>query len=267
MPLSKGTIAAKKLLSECGISDPTEIPLELIATGRGATVRNEPLNKSDGRIVFGRNRCIISINSNIEFEGRKRFTLGHELGHFELHKTSLEVHNDNESTLNWFNDKIRQSKKGVQEAEANQFATELLMPAELFVKVSAQEKFSPDLVRYLSDKFQTSRTSVIFRFMELGNHPICVFYSYNNKLKYWKKSVDFRHYIVDRINLAPPEDSVAAEYFNNAKIYPKDQSKQQIWKSTWLDLKEWENDTDYNFYEYCIITPRYNTVLSVVWEE
>ncbi len=183
------------------------------------------------------------------------------------HRDSLEVHNENESTLSWFDDKVNRSKKGIQEAEANQFASELLMPSKLFLAECSTKRFSPDLVRHLSDRFQTSRTSAIFRYMELGSHPICVFYSFNNKLKYWKKSEEFKHFIVDRINLAPPDDSVAGEYFNEGKIYPKNESKQQIWKSTWFDLKNWENDTDYKFYEYCIVTPSYNIVLSVVWEE
>lgn len=51
------------------------------------------------------------------------------------------------------------------------------------------------------------------------------------------------------------------------KIYRKEESKQQIWKATWFELKHWENDNDFKFYEYCIVTPRYNTVLSVVWED
>jgi hypothetical protein len=67
--------------------------------------------------------------------------------------------------------------------------------------------------------------------------------------------------------LSPPDDSVAVEYFDKQKIYPKEHSKQQIWKSTWFELKTWENDNDYKFFEYCIITPAYNTVLSIVWEE
>lgn len=267
MGLSKGAWVAQQMLKECGIDDPTEIPLELILSGRGATLRYEPLKNSDGRIVFGDRKSIISVNSNLQFEGRRRFATAHELGHHEMHRNSLEVHNENESTLSWFDDKVNRSKKGIQEAEANQFASELLMPTDIFLKECSNYRFSPDLVRHLSDRFQTSRTSTVFRYMELGSHPICVFYCFNNKLRYWKKSEDFKNFIVDRINLSPPEDSVAAEYFKEGKIYTKNQSKQQIWKSTWFYLKEWEDDMNYSFYEYCIVTPSHNTVLSVVWEE
>lgn len=71
----------------------------------------------------------------------------------------------------------------------------------------------------------------------------------------------------DRTNLPPPEDSIAAEFFNHGKIYPKRESQQEVDKSTWFELKNWERDQDFTFYEYCIVTPKYNTVLSVIWEE
>jgi len=80
-------------------------------------------------------------------------------------------------------------------------------------------------------------------------------------------SDDYPHFINDRTKLTPPEDSVAFEYFDKGTRYSKRDSKQPIWKSTWFVLNDWENDNDYNFYEYCIITPKYNTVLSIVWEE
>ncbi len=90
---------------------------------------------------------------------------------------------------------------------------------------------------------------------------------HNNIVKYWKRPDDYPYFIIDRTRLAPPEDSVAADFFDKGKIYPITQSKRPIWKSTWFDIKDWENENQYKFFEYCIITKKYNTVLSVVWEE
>jgi Zn-dependent peptidase ImmA (M78 family) len=258
--MSKGKLAAQKLVKECGIDNPTEFPLDLIVFGRGATLIEKPLDNSEGRIVFGKDKAIITINSNINYPGKKRFVIAHELGHFEMHRNVVAVHNDNDATLEFF-------QNGSQEAEANEFASELLMPEELFKKECEGKQFSPDLLRQLSERFQTSATSTVYRYFELGNHPICLFYSYNNQVRYWKRPEGYPHFIVDRTRLEPPDDSVAAEFFNKGKIYEKAQSKQQIWKSTWFELKKWENDKDFKFYEYCIITPKYNTVLSIVWEE
>ena len=159
------------------------------------------------------------------------------------------------------------SKRGHQETEANEFASELLMPEHLFKEACEGKEFSPGLLSHLAERFQTSITSVAYKYFEIGSHPVCLFYSYDNKVKYWKRPKGYPHFIVDRTKLAPPDDSVATEFFRNGKIYLKEHSKQQIWKSTWFELKDWENDNDFKFYEYCIITPKYNTVLSVVWEE
>lgn len=99
-------------------------------------------------------------------------------------------------------------------------------------------RFSPDVIRNISDKFNVSRSSVIHRFTESGNHPICVFYTENNKVHYWRRSEGFNYKIKDITKLAPPTDSVAAEYFSHNIIYSIDDSKQEIIKSTWLDVRE-----------------------------
>ncbi len=258
--MSKGKNAAQKLMLECGIDDPTEFPLDLILYGRGATLIEKPLNNSEGRIVFGKKKAIITVNANIAYSGKRRFVIAHELGHFEMHKNVIQVHNDTDATLEFF-------KNGHHETEANEFASELLMPEHLFLRECKGKKFSPDLLRQLSESFQTSVTSTVYKYFELGDQPICLFYSHKNQVKYWKRPEGYDHFIIDRTRLAPPEDSVASEYFNEGIIYRKNESRQQIWKSTWFELKDGENDNDYRFYEYCIITPKYNTVLSIVWEE
>jgi Zn-dependent peptidase ImmA (M78 family) len=258
--MSKGKNAAQKLMSECGIDDPTEFPLDLIVYGRGATLIEKPLNNSEGRIVFGKKKAIITVNSNIAYDGKRRFVIAHELGHFDMHRNLVPVHHDNDATLEYF-------KNGHQETEANEFASELLMPEHLFKKECAGKKFSPDLLRTLAERFQTSITSTAYNYFEHGDHPICLFYSHANKVKYWKRPEGYPHFINDRTKLPTPDDSVAAEFFNEQIIYPKVQSKQQIWKSTWFELNDRENDNDFRFYEFCIVTPAYNTVLSIVWEE
>jgi hypothetical protein len=183
-----------------------------------------------------------------------------------MHK-GIDIHNDNEATMSWFNNKEKQARSGRVEYEANQFASELLMPSMIFYEKQKGKKFSPKLLRDLSSYFKTSLTSVAFKYLELGDHPICLFHSYNKTVKYWMRNDDFPHYITDCTKLSPPEDSVAMEFFEKGKIHTKEKSKQPIWKSTWLELKKYENDNDFNFYEFCIITPAYNNVISLVWEE
>ena len=263
---TKGAACARDLLFNNGFDDLIDFPLELFASGLGATIIFKPLVNSDGRIIFGKKNTIIEINDDITLEQKKRFTIAHEIGHLIMHK-GIDIHNDNETTTSWFNNKEKQAKNGRVEYEANQFASELLMPSFIFHEKQKGKKFSPQLLRDLSDYFKTSLTSVAFKYLELGDYQMCLFHSYNKIVKYWMRSDNFPHFIIDNTKLSPPEESVAMEFFEKGKIYSKDKAKQSIWKSTWLELKNWENDNDFSFYEFCIITPIYNTVVSIVWEE
>jgi Zn-dependent peptidase ImmA (M78 family) len=254
--ISKGKIAAKKIMSESGIENTVSFPLKDMVRGYGATIIEKPLQNAEGRIVFGsEKRAIITINSDIMFESKKRFVLAHEFGHFIMHRNYFVNHNDDELTLNSY-------KKGEQETEANEFASEILMPEGLFQKSIKNKKFSFKLIKELSEEFQTSLTASIFRFIDLGNTPIAVVYSEKGIVKYFRKSNEFYHKVKDLIKLQVPEYSVAKEYLDDNKIYDKEQD---IKKSDWLELKNYEEDSD--FYEFCVITKPFNSILSVIWEK
>ncbi len=144
MSLNRGVISAQRLLAEFGINDIQEIDVRDLVYARGVILNEKPLRNSDGRIVFGKKSAIITINSDIQYAGRKRFTIAHELGHFEMHH-NLNTHLiDNTASLEYF-------KTGHQEAEANMFAVELLMPKNQFIEKANSKRFSPDLLRELAE--------------------------------------------------------------------------------------------------------------------
>ncbi len=262
--INKGQLAAITLREEIGISDPSEIDLEEVILGRGGFVKYLPMGNTDGRIVHGKTISTVYINSNIHYEGRRRFALAHELGHLEMHK-GASVHDDSTS-LFWFNNMEKKLKRGIQEYEANQFASEYLMPRDLFYHEASKEPLSPELLSRLADRFQTSITSVAFKYFDLNLYPMALFHIFDGRVKYWKKSSDLRVFIKSLTKLPPPEDSVALEYIdeNYEPIYKKSELRQSIKKSTWFEINYDQSDTD--FYEYCIVTKAYKNILSVVWE-
>ena len=249
--------AAKKLIGELGIEDTSSIAIEDLIIYHNGMVKEADLKNCDGRLVMKNGRSIVTIDSKIEFQQRKRYVLAHELGHIILHADKAASFTDDDSTLEGY-------KKGPQEKQANDFAAELLMPTDLFKAACHQRKFSPDLIRELAEKFNTSLTSTVYRFAELGSHPIAAFYSKNGVNQYWKKSDDMRYRVPDHNKLAVPTDSVANEFYVYNRIYPKQEAVQEITKSTWFELGKYDEDSA--MYEFCIITPRYNSVLSVVFE-
>ncbi len=256
--ISRAEQKAQGILSLCGAAKPRDISIEDLIVFHNGIVNEKPLHNCDGRMIMKHGRSIVTINSEIEFPPKKRFVLAHELGHILLHGTQEATFSDDYSTLEAY-------KHGPQEIEANAFAAELLMPAELFKQACFRKKFSPDLIRELADLFNTSITSVVYQFIDHGNHPICAFYSKDGKIQYWNKTPNFWVKVPDRSKLAVPSDSVANEYYVHGRIYRKQDAAQPIYKTTWFELDHYGRDAP--MFEYCVVTPRYNTVLSVVWEK
>ena len=258
MSINKGAIAAQRILEEFGIENPNDFSVEDLIHARDIILQEKKISNADGRIVFGKEKTIISINSEIKYSGRKRFTMAHELGHFELHHNKNTHLEDNSLTLDYF-------KNGGQEYEANQFATELLMPKSAFINFTQKKVFSPNLLREISEHFQTSITSATYRYLEIGRHPIFLFYCRDKKVVYWKNSQNYYRKVREITKLAPPSDSVAMEFFNDGTIYKKEESAQEIVKSTWFETGDFDSNDKY--FEYAIITKKYNTALSVIWED
>lgn len=257
---------AKKLLEDCGLDEITDIDLTLFAAGLDAVLIEEPLHNCDGKIIFGDSRSIIKVNSTIQFPQRKRFVVCHEIGHLTMHK-NLQLPDDTFSNFNIISGMEKALKNGRQELEANEFASELLMPEKLFLAEAKGEKFTPLLIKNLADRFKTSITATLFRYLDFNLHPICIVFIENGKVKYWKKSDGMNVWPIDYNRLAPPSDSVAAEYLakDYEYLYKMEDKAQTVNKSTWFKIND--DDEDSELFEYCIPTKQYRTILSVIWED
>lgn len=255
---------AKQLLDDYGLDDIIDISMSEFVSGIDLIYMEEPLKNCDGKIIFGDKKAIVKVDSNIQFEQRKRFVAAHEIGHAIMHR-NMGLPDDTFSNFNIFKEVEKYLKYGMQEMEANLFASELLMPTKLF-KEEAKGKFSPLLIKKLSEKFNSSLTATAFKYLEMNMHPICLVLTENGKVKYWKKSEDLRLFVKECTKLPPPRDSVAMEYLQNGYgfLYKFEDKAQSISKSTWFELRSYDEDTD--FYEYCIPTKNHQTILSIIWE-
>lgn len=259
--MTKAELAAQNVLNYCGLDDPSGIDISKIILGRGAFYYEKPLKGKEGQIISVGGRSIITINSSIEFEPKKRFTTAHELGHFELHKDYPIISDTENDLISWF-----QGNNTSLEIEANEFAAELLMPTAIFQNECHKRRFGPNMIEYLAKRFKVSKTVAILKFVKAGNHPIMVVFCKDNKMKWWKKSDDFRHYLEFERDKQPPTESVAYELFTTNKIYTGDELKQDIWKSDWFKMRSDETE-DTGFYEYCLFVKSYNYTISVIWED
>ena len=116
---------ARQILSELWVSDPAHIDLTVFAARCGLDIREGGLDTADGRIVAGPYATgYIRVRSGIESLGRRRFIIGHEVGHRRLHK-----HQSYTDTVR----ELTSYRESDPEMEANIFSAELLMPEFLFV--------------------------------------------------------------------------------------------------------------------------------------
>lgn len=253
-------LKAKQVFADCGLDDPTEFPISEIILSRGAFYEELPLQGKEGEIVSFGEKSIITINSNIQFNSKKRFVAAHELAHYELHRNLQPVISDTEMDLiSWY-------QGGPHEIEANEFAAEFLMPSELFNKECQIKHFGPKVIEQLASRFEVSKTAALLKFVKRGNHPVFVVCCQNNKMKWFKKSDDWYHFSLFEKDRPPPSGTVAYELFTTNKMYPNDELEQQIWKFDWFKPKN-DEDEDSRFFEYCLFIRSYNFSLSVIWEK
>lgn len=260
-------IKAQQLLSSCGLDEITDLQMDLFIAGLDAIFIEEEMNNCDGKIIFGENKTLIKVNSKIRFEQRKRFAAAHEVGHLVMHN-KMQLPDDTFSNFNIVAGMESALKTGRQELEANEFASELLMPEKIFLNEAAGKKFTPLLIKQLAERFNTSLTATVFRYLQFELHPLCLVFIENGRVKYWKKSDHLNVWLEDYNRVPPPADSVASEYIDAGYeyLYKLEEKAQVISKSTWFKMKEF-NDEDSPFYEYCIPTKQYRTILSIIWED
>ena len=265
--VTNSQLEAQHLLSQCGLDEITHFEMDLFVAGLDAVLIEEVLLNCDGKIIFGKNKAIIKVNSKIQFNERKRFVIAHEIGHLIMHR-NMQLPEDTFANFNIIAGMEKALKNGKQELEANEFASELLMPEKLFLKEAKGKKFSPLLIKQLAERFKTSLTATVFRYLQFNLHPLCLVFVEEGKVKYWKKSEDLDVWFEDLNRLPPPMESVAMEYIqkNYDFVYKMEEKAQVISKSTWFKIRDY-NDDDSDFYEYCIPTRKHKSVLSIIWED
>jgi len=162
-------------------------PLKKIAKAIGIiNIREEPLKSIEGALVvpIGKFDGEIILNKN-QYPPRKRFTLAHELGHFvhPLH------HPDSEGRFNCSNEDIFKTQTNGErqdiEAEANEFASELLMPAEFLINIieSGHELDFSQIIA-LCKQLDISVEFVIRKLQPLCMVPTAFIFTLNGNIRY-----------------------------------------------------------------------------------
>lgn len=117
--------------------------VEHICEKLGISILEKDLdNNVSGFLLFKGALPYIFIDKN-QSEGRKRFTIAHELGHFMLHKDQqLHVLSNDLISIAKYRNEVSSQGVDTEEIEANRFAAELLMPEEMITRYMKEKDLS-----------------------------------------------------------------------------------------------------------------------------
>ena len=176
---------------------PTDLDLILKTEGI-ARIPGDFNGEFDGRIEYRPNHrehrfFILHARSNRagQNEGRVRFSIAHELGHYFLpaHREFL-VNGNLHGSVNGFVSERR------TEREADYFATCLLMPRGPFMEIvngyPGEFLTLANLVELASGRFKASITSTVLRYVELSVEPCCAILSKSGLVLFSIQSYDFQ---------------------------------------------------------------------------
>ena len=161
---------AERLVSSLGVPGP---PIDVIrvALALGVQVKDADLGDDVSGLLLTKGEAkVIFVNSD-HSERRKRFTIGHELGHLYLahqFEAGDHVHVDRGISISQRGARAS-TGEDPKEVEANQFAACLLMPSQLVrEEAERRHRLDEDDVVAMADEFNVSVQAMTIRLTALG---------------------------------------------------------------------------------------------------
>lgn len=193
-------------------------------------------------------------------KGRRRFSIGHELGHF-----FIPSHANAGPTLKCANAELRarSTDKRQLEWEANDFASELLMPKRLFVADIRDRPVSFATIEHLTDDqmYQVSRTAAAWRLVQTTREQCALVMTTNGNVDWVARSDSMRYWISER-GQPVGKGSVAAAVIRGE---PGTLSAERVAPAEWLEARHGESLTGVEVFESTHRIPSRGQVLSLVW--
>lgn len=175
-------IIARAFLERYGLGWLDQI--DKLAPEIGLRVKEVPARAFEGALLRVKDAFAgtILLSSSIRDQGRKTFTLAHELGHYLLPRHGQEDGYCRGKKLD-----SRRAGLSRVEREANAFAAEILMPVERIGDLLHKEP-SYETAAAISERCASSLSASAYRLAELTGHRFAVVWSENGAVKWSKGS-------------------------------------------------------------------------------
>lgn len=259
------TRQAERLVRELGI---TSLPVDpiAIAMSRGIDVVERPSNLrgNSGMLIRHGEEYVIAYASHIGNEGFKRFSIGHELGHY-----FLDGHCDHVLPVG---STVHYSRAGFgsrdrHELEADHFSAGLLMPRGLFTKEVERAGSGFEAIENLSRKCVTSLTATAIRYSQCANDPVAALVTDGGEVDYCFLSRSLRDIQsltwLGRGSRVPPRSATAQIGADTGRI-----ERCERFEAT-ATLREWFGDDapDIEIYEDAVGLGSYGKVLTILFAD
>jgi len=158
--------AAEELLTELGISDPADIELRAIADCVGVDVQYRRLAGCEAQIIGFKDRAVVYVSPDTS-PHRKRFSTGHELGHWHHHRGRSFVCRSSDIGKP-LDDKSRDAER-----QADAYSGDLILPPFMVgPRLERMGEISLDAIADLASQFKSSVTATAIRTMRMTRQPL-----------------------------------------------------------------------------------------------
>lgn len=229
---------AREVLAESGVSGPP-VDVEALIAARGLSLQEVPEIRPGvfGAFFIDGVDAGVMISAACYTSGHRRFTLGHELGHFVLDGHVEELLPAGMSLAISQGGNFRDQKSEV-EREADIFASELLMPTDRLAGVT-QAVPCLDSVRKLANSCDVSISSAAIRLLDLVGEPAAVILSHDRAVEWVAASASLREHTWARQPLKGewvPKGSATRRLLDNAAVSTRElEERQSLLLCEWFD--------------------------------
>ena len=182
--------AARKVLHECGL-DALPIHPEEICRKKGIHYSHDKVLPAGywGALLRQNGEFVILVSASCPTVGNRRFSAGHELGHYHLpdHLEALLSFGSHYSGP-------PESTTDPLEREANAFASELLMPEPLVRPIVANSDIGWNSVQAIAEHCETSLVSAAIRYVQLSPDPVAIIVSHGGTIEFSSVSTSLWDY-------------------------------------------------------------------------
>jgi hypothetical protein len=233
---------------------PARVDLSALAQDLKLSIVEADADSFDGALLCSRNRLSgrILVKRSMREEGRKRFTVAHEIGHFILHR---------ERQISCLpSDIARWENAGENpERQADNFASELQLPSHELLKQIGDGSPSFQLIGSLADFFGTSLTATARKYCEVAPQECAVVWSVDGTIRWMHPAGRFRHWIGTGREIM--DQTLARQMLDGQQLASS--GMQEVPAEAWI--------SDYRLPEGATILeesrtmPFYNGCLSLLW--